>query len=66
MDFVGNCSKCQTAVYCKGGFLDGVTEQHLLYCHSCFAVVLKEREQTAGPGQGAATPQPRLDPACNE
>ncbi|RKN83798.1 hypothetical protein [Paenibacillus ginsengarvi] len=65
MDFVGNCSKCQTAVYCKGGFLDGVTEHHVLYCHSCFAAVLKEREQAAT-ASGQGDPQAQRDPACNE
>jgi len=49
MDLVGNCTVCQKAVYCKGGFLDGVTENHTLYCHSCFEALQSERERSHEP-----------------
>lgn len=58
MELVGNCSVCQTAVYCKGGFLDGVSENHSLYCHSCYEAL--EKEPTPGSG-GPATDGPDAD-----
>lgn len=45
MDLVGNCRVCGKPVYCKGGFLDGVSENGGLYCHSCF-----EAEQSGEAG----------------
>ncbi|TNJ67621.1 hypothetical protein FE784_04360 [Paenibacillus hemerocallicola] len=48
MDMVGNCCICHTAIYCKGGFLDGVVERHSLYCHSCYESVDDTRERESG------------------
>ncbi|MDF2715123.1 MAG: hypothetical protein K0R28_2048 [Paenibacillus sp.] len=48
MDLVGNCCICHTAVYCKGGFLDGVVERHSLYCHSCYDSVDDTKERQSG------------------
>lgn len=36
MEPVGPCVKCGKTVYCRDGFLDGVTFRGSLYCHSCF------------------------------
>lgn len=48
MDLVGNCLICHTAIYCKGGFLDGVVERHSLYCHSCYESIDGTRERKSG------------------
>ncbi|TMV52869.1 hypothetical protein FE783_01340 [Paenibacillus mesophilus] len=58
MELVGNCSVCQTAVYCKGGFLDGVSDNHILYCHSCYEASGKERQPGSG---GTAADGPDAD-----
>ncbi|WP_276208241.1 hypothetical protein [Gracilibacillus sp. YIM 98692] len=34
-EFVGECSECGAAVYCKDGFLDGVHEDGMLFCSAC-------------------------------
>lgn len=44
MELVGQCRICEKDVYCKGGFLDGVTEKGALYCHSCYESISREQD----------------------
>lgn len=38
MELVGPCTVCGKDIYCKSGFLDGVTDENSrLYCHDCYA-----------------------------
>ncbi|GAA3408240.1 hypothetical protein ACFFNY_12520 [Paenibacillus hodogayensis] len=46
MELVGHCRLCKAAVYCRDGFLDGVTENQALYCHACFDAL---KPDTDGP-----------------
>ncbi|MBB6454768.1 hypothetical protein HNQ94_003257 [Salirhabdus euzebyi] len=34
-EFLGNCSVCGKAIYCRNGFFDGATEDGHLYCFDC-------------------------------
>ncbi len=36
MELVGVCVICGISVYCRDGFLDGVTDKGSLYCHDCY------------------------------
>lgn len=36
MELVGHCVSCGAPVYCKDGFLDGVSQNGRLYCHECY------------------------------
>jgi hypothetical protein len=37
MELVGVCVTCGASIYCKDGFLDGVTDHGRLYCHGCYS-----------------------------
>lgn len=37
MELVGHCRCCGKPVYCRDGFLDGVSDNGNLYCLECFA-----------------------------
>ncbi|MEF3312448.1 hypothetical protein PV433_26530 [Paenibacillus sp. GYB004] len=45
MELVGTCQSCQTPVYCKGGFLDGVAEQGKLLCFPCYDKLNKKTSE---------------------
>ena len=44
MEPVGPCIVCKKTVYCRDGFLDGITEQGKLYCHDCFDAAKARRD----------------------
>ncbi|MDF2723793.1 MAG: hypothetical protein K0Q59_3468 [Paenibacillus sp.] len=48
MELVGQCRECGKDVYCKGGFLDGVTQNGKLYCHSCYEEQEREQQSEGG------------------
>ncbi|PYI53337.1 hypothetical protein [Paenibacillus flagellatus] len=52
MELVGHCRVCGTAVYCKGGFLDGVSDGGALYCHACFEEADGGQADDGGAGRG--------------